>query len=382
MDAQATEALLSFFQVIPDPRAGNRRHRLVDVISTAILAVFCGSEDWVDVQAWGQANQAWLRGFLALPHGIPSHDTFGEVFARLDPRAFEACFMSFSQRLVEASGGRLIALDGKTLRRSFQHAWSDSAIHMVSAYVSANRVILGQMAGTGAGRELELLLALLELLDLKGATVTIDALGCQKVVAEKIVARGGDYVLALKQNQPTLHAQTQALLDEAILEWRDGSAGLRHDKYQEVEGDHGRIETRTCWVTDDLRHLPPALREEWPSVAALVVVESCRELPGKKPTVARRYFIASGKQPQAKAMAQAVRSHWGVENRLHWQLDVSLREDASRVRKDHGAENFSRLRRIVLTKLKRETSKKVGIKCKQKICGWDRDYLLACLLAT
>jgi predicted transposase YbfD/YdcC len=381
MDAQATEALLSFFQILPDPRAANRRHLLTDLVTTAILAIFCGAEDWVDVQEWGQAHESFLQEFLELPHGIPSHDTYGEVFARLDPGAFEACFLSFSQRLMAASGGRLIALDGKTLRRSFQHAWSDSAMHMVSAYVSANRLVLGQLAGTGKGRELELILALLDLLDLRGATVTIDALGCQKAVAQKIVDRGGDYVLALKSNQPTLHDQTRALLDEAILEWRDGQAGLPHETSQEVEGDHGRVETRTCWVTPAVRHLPQALRQEWPGLACLVAVESCRERPGKEPTWERRYFIASHKKPSARFLAQAVRSHWGVENRLHWQLDVSLREDLSRIRKGHGAENFSRLRRIVLNKLKREHTKKVGIKCKQKICGWSREYLLQCLLA-
>jgi predicted transposase YbfD/YdcC len=381
MDAQAMEAFLYFFQVLPDPRAANRRHLLTDLVTVAILAVFCGAEDWVDVQEWGQAQEPWLGTFLELPHGIPSHDTFGEVLARLDPGAFEACFMSFSQRLAEGSGGRLIALDGKTLKRSFQHAWSDTALHMVSAYVSANRLVLGQLAGTGAGRELELILKLLDLLDLRGATVTIDALGCQKAVAQKIRERGGDYLLALKSNQPTLHEQARALMEEAILEWRDGQPGLKHDTYQEVEGDHGRVETRTCWVTPEVRHLPKALRAEWPGLACLVVVESCRELPGKAPSRERRYFIGSQKKPSAKFLAQAVRSHWGVENPLHWQLDVSFREDLCRIRTGHGAQNFSRLRRIVLNKLKRETSKKVGIKCKQKICGWDPDYLTRCLLA-
>ena len=381
MDAQATEALLSFFQILPDPRAANRRHLLTDIVTTAILAVFCGAEDWVDVQEWGQAQQGWLGEFLALPHGVPSHDTFGEVFARLDPGAFEACFMSFSQRLADASGGRFIALDGKTLRRSFRHAWSDTAIHMVSAYVSANRLVLGQLAGEGKGQELRLILALLDLLDLRGATVTLDALGCQKAVAQKILDRGGDYVLALKSNQPTLHDQTRALLDEALLEWRDGKPGLKHETYQEVEGDHGRIETRTCWVTHQVRHLPQALRDQWPGLAALLVVEACRELPGQVPTRERRYFIASHQQASAKFLAHGVRSHWGVENPLHWQLDVSMREDASRIRLGHGAQNFSRLRRIVLNKLKREKTKKVGIKCKQKICGWSKDYLLQCLVA-
>jgi predicted transposase YbfD/YdcC len=381
MDAQATEAFLSFFQILPDPRAANRRHLLVDLVTSAILAVFCGSEDWVDVQEWAVAQEGFLREFLELPHGIPSHDTYGEVFARLDPGAFEACFLSFSQRLAAVSGGRLIAVDGKTLRRSFRHAWSDTAIHMVSAYVSANRLVLGQLAGAGPGQELALIVALLDLLDLRGATVTIDALGCQKVVAQKILARGGDYVLALKSNQPTLYDHARALLDEAILEWRDGKVGLKHETYQEVEGDHGRIETRICWVTPEVRHLPKNLRAEWPGLRALVVVESCREGPGKEPTRERRYYIASHKKPTAKFLAQAVRSHWGIENPLHWQLDVSFREDLCRVRKGHGAENFSRLRRIVLNKLKRELSKKVGIKCKQKICGWSRDYLLQCLLA-
>jgi predicted transposase YbfD/YdcC len=376
MDAQATtDALLLHFRSLADPRAANARHLLADLLSIAICAVFCGAEGWTDVELWGHFNHAWLSTFLDLPHGIPGHNTFERVFARLNPDQFEQSFVNFTAALAQTSSGKLIAVDGKTLRGSFDHAWSRSPVHMVSAYAAENHLILGQKAARGKGQELKTIGELLALLELKDTTVTIDALGCQKEIAAQIRQQKGHYVLALKDNQPTLAAKVKTFLDEAILQ---DFADLPHGYVQSTEGDHGRIETRRCWVCNQVQHL--AGLEEWMDLAAVAVVECTREVVGGKTSVDRRYFITSHPGNDAGLMARAVRHHWGIES-MHWVLDVAMLEDKCRLRKDYGAENFSRLRRMAINKLKRETTYKVGIRSKQKACGWSYDFLLKALLA-
>jgi predicted transposase YbfD/YdcC len=393
--AATTCPLMTHFADLPDPRSPlGRRHVLSDLLAIAICAAICGADGWAQVEEFGRAKHKWFATFLALPHGIPSHDTFGRVFAALDPDAFERCFVAWTTALAASSGGKLVAIDGKSLRRSFAHAWDASGMaHLVSAFVGANRLVLGQVAVAGAdddaqrrGNEITAIPKLLELLDLTGATVSIDAIGCQREVCREVLARGGQYVLCLKDNQPTLLAKVRLLLDEAICA---GIRDLPGDHYQEVDGGHGRVETRRVWVSDQVQHLPAALRAQWPGLAAVAAVERVREVFGPKGKAAgevkieteRHYYISSRADlgRNAAAMAGAVRGHWTIENQLHWHLDVSFGEDACRIRTDHGPENFSRLRRIALNLLQRETTNKRGIKTKRLCAGWDHDYLLKVL---
>jgi predicted transposase YbfD/YdcC len=374
MDAQATAQIPRAFAAMPDPRAANHRHKLLDMLTIALCAVICGADDWVAVVTYGKSKYSWLKSFLALPYGIPSHDTFSDVFAKLKPQALEQCFMRWMASLVELSAGKLVAIDGKSLRRSFEHAWDKSGMaHMVSAFVQANSMVFAQVKTEGKGQELSAIEQLLALLELKGAVVTIDALGCQKETAQQILRAGGQYVLQVKNNQPTLHQKLQLAFTDALL---DEFAGLKHDQFSQTDGDHGRIETRRLWVCWETKQLLGDLAAQWPGLRGVIAVERTRELSGQK-SVEWHYYISSlDRRSKAKRLAYYVRGHWSVENNLHWQLDVSFNEDARRIRKGHGAENFSRLCRIGLNLLKNETSEKVGIATKRKKCGWDNDYLL------
>ena len=388
MDAQATEALLRFFRSIDDPRAANACHRLEDILTIAILAVLCGSDSWTAVETWGRGNLEWLRTFLALPHGIPSHDTFDRVFAMLNPLAFETCFNKWTQALIENAKGLFVAVDGKTLRKSFRRSWSKTPVHLVSAFVSKNQLVLGQLATDCKSNEITAIPKLLAMLQLTGATVTIDAMGCQREIAGQIIGQKAHYILAVKDNQPTLHEKVKALLDEAIL---DGFKNMQHDYFEQSNEGHGRIETRRVWVTGEVKWLGEELLAQWPGLASVAVVESIRQdlsdLSGKV-TTERRYYISSHDGSDAEFMGQGIREHWGVENGLHWRLDVQMNEDQCRLRVDHGAENFSRLRRIAMNKLKRWEIKKpngkimkIGLRLKQQACGWSRKFLIEALLA-
>ena len=367
------------FADLPDPRrAQGRRHRLSDMIVIAVCAVICCADSWADVADFGNAKRKWFETFLDLPHGIPCQDTFERVFARLDPGAFERCFMSWTEALSGSSRGKLVAIDGKRIRRSFAHAWDHStATHLVSAFVHENAMVLGQLSVDCKENEIVAIPKLLELLDLTGATVTIDAMGCQTEIAGKIVQNGGDYLLAVKENQPALHEALKRNLDEMILE---KFADVRHGFVQTVDGDHGRIETRRVWVTDQLDEvLEESQRTRWTGLRSIAAVEAMREVPLKPTSIERRYFISSIAGTDASRMAEAIRGHWSVENKLHWVLDVSFAEDQSRQRKDHSAENFSRLRRVALNLLRQEKTKKRGIKGKRLNAAWDHDYLLKLL---
>lgn len=379
MDGQATGGTLRFFRDLPDPRAHNVIHQLHDILIIAICAVICGADGWAEVAEFGRSKQTWFKSFLDLPGGIPSHDTFGRVLARLNPDAFERCFTAWTRALPATTGGtKLIAIDGKSIRRSFEHAWDRSGMaHLVSAFVESNRVVFGQLVVADKSNEIEAIPRLLALLDLSDATVTIDAIGCQRDIAQQIVQAEGDYVLGVKQNQPKLHQKLKVLMDQAILE---GFDGMRHDFFESVDGDHGRIETRRAWVSDEVHWLGNDLLKQWPGLATVAAVECRREeLASGKIGTERRYFISSLPAVDAKAMASAVRRHWSVENQLHWQLDVSFNEDQRRIRKHHGAENFSRLCRLALNLLKRDTTVKIGIHGKRLKAGWDEPYLLRLL---
>jgi predicted transposase YbfD/YdcC len=373
MQALIPGEILRVLEHMPDPRRHNTRHNLIDILTIALLAVIAGADGWVGVVHYAQCKFAWLKTFLELPQGIPSHDTFGRVFAKLDPEAFEKCFLEWISALVDLSGGKLVAIDGKSLRRSFEHGWDKSGMtHMVSAFVQANSLVFSQVKTDGKGRELEGIEKLLDLLDLTGAVVTIDALGCQKDIAARIIQAKADYVLQVKDNQPTLHAQLQTLFTEARLEQLEG---WHADTYETLDGDHGRIETRKITVLWDVEHLG-ALAKQWPGLKSVALVERTREVNGKISTEKHYYISSLDGRRTARQFLGYVRGHWAVENNGHWQLDVSFNEDQRRIRKDHGAENFSRLCRIALNLLKNEKTLKAGIAIRRQNCGWDNQYLL------
>jgi predicted transposase YbfD/YdcC len=378
MEAQATPKILRALSELPDPRRHNVRHKLMDLLTLALFAVICGSDGWVQVVAYARAKEPWLRTFLELPGGIPSHDTFGRVFARLNPEAFEKCLLDWLKALVDLSGGQLVAIDGKSLRRSFENGWDKSEmVHMVSAFVAANSLVFAQVKTDGKGQELDGIEKLLGLLDLQGAVVTIDALGCQKEIAKLIVQAKADYLLQVKDNQPTLRDKIRTVFDEAALE---GFAGYTHATAQTVDGGHGRIETRTVHVLWDIEHLGP-IAQAWPGLRSLARVTRTRQV-GEKTTTEEHYYIASlDRRKTAGQFLGYSREHWGVENKLHWILDVAFNEDQRRIRKGHGAENFSRVCRIGLNLLQAEKTNKVGIATKRHVCGWDNQYLLKVIAA-
>ena len=378
MDVQATAEILRVFEKLPDPRRANARHKLLDILTVALLAVICGANGWEEVEAYGQAKFQWLQTFLELPSGIPSHDTFGRVFARLDPEAFETNFRKWIGKLVDLSGGKLVAIDGKSLRRSFEEGWDKIGMaHMVSAFVQANHLVFGQVKTNGKGQELSAIEKLLKSLFLKGAVVTIDALGCQKSIAQAILDAEADYLLQVKDNQPTLLAKIQTVFAEATLE---NFAGHISDQAHSVDGDHGRLETRKVWVLWNPEHLGP-IAQEWPGLKSLVMVERTREIKGHVSTEVHYYISSLDARRSAGQFLQYTRGHWSVENNLHWQLDVSFNEDQRRIRKGYGTENFSRLCRMALNQLKKEPTHKNGIAIRRHTCGWNNEYLLKVLAA-
>ena len=371
MDVEAPRGLLRYFELLEDPRMQRTRlHSLYDILTITILGVICGAETWTDVELFGCSKHQWLKTFLDLPHGIPSHDTFGRVFAHLDPLCFERCFLNWTADLAQTSGGRLIAIDGKTIRRSFDQAGEKAGIHMVSAWCETNHIVLGQVATDVKSNEITAIPKLLKLLDLSDAVITIDAMGCQKDIAKQVIDQNGDYLLQLKANQPTLHEEAKLFFEDAL------EHQFEHMAYayaEQVDGGHGRVETRRLWSTWDIDWFQD--RRDWAGLNSFVCVESKREINGHV-SIERRYYISSLDGRDADAVLEAIRGHWGIENRLHWSLDVSFREDLSRVRKGHAAENLSRIRRIALNLLKRDSTVKAGIQGKRLKCGWDHDYLL------
>lgn len=367
-------SITPFFAELPDTRSERgKRHLLGDLVAIAVCAVVCGAESWVDVSHFGKAKQGWLSTFLSLPHGIPSHDTFGRVFAALDPDHFERCFRAWTGALAGVIVG-VVAVDGKTIRRSFDRAGKRAAIHMISAWAADNRVVFGQLAVASKTNEITAIPKLLKMLDIKGLTVTIDAIGCQKAVATQILRQGGDYMLQVKANQPELHEDIKQVFDNALSR---GWGRRGHDTHEQVEKGHGRIERRRTHLTWDVPWLIKA-SSDWRGLRGIVMVERERTV-GESTTITRHYYITSLATRKGAEAARACRAHWGVENGLHWTLDVGFNEDQCRIREGHAAENFARLRRIALNLLKAETTVKAGIKAKSKNAGWSHDYLLKVL---
>jgi predicted transposase YbfD/YdcC len=373
MDASAVSQILRIVGQVTDPRRHNRLHPLPEMIIMAVMAVLCGADGWEDVGEFVSEREEWLKTFLNIPHGAPCADTFERVFARLDPPQVEDCIHRWLQALNLSSAGKQVAIDGKSLRRSFQQAWDKSGMaHMVSAFATDNRLALAQLATEGKGGEIGAIQSLLEMVDLKGCTVTIDAIGCQKEIAGKIVTGKGNYLLSVKDNQPTLHAKVKALLDEAILEQLAGWEGGSH--FQQTNGGHGRIETRDIWYTTEVASLGELL-EQWPGLKAIVAVQRKRQVVGKEPTTERHYFICSDAKLDAEHAGQMIRGHWAIENSLHYVLDVSFNEDQSRVRKNHGAENLSRLRRLTANLLQLDPKK--GSPPKPLTRSWGLQWIAA-----
>jgi predicted transposase YbfD/YdcC len=373
---QKVTSLPEHFSRVADPRVDRtKQHLLIDILVMAICAVICGADDWVAVAAFGRAKQEWFKTFLRLPNGIPSHDTFGRVFARLDPQQFQQAFMAWIQAVSDLTHSQVVAIDGKKLRRSHDQRLGKQAIVMVSAWATANRLVLGQVKTDDKSNEITAIPELLRVLALEGCIVTVDALGCQTEIATAIVAQGGDYLLAVKENQKLLYQDLRDLFHEAqAAEFRE----TVFDFARTVSKGHGRLEIRRCWTIADPDFLD-YIRDGrlWPNLGTLIMIESERRR-GRKISREVRYFIASIENDAALAL-RAVRGHWGIENRLHWVLDIAFREDDCRVRKDHGPQNFAVLRHIALNLLRQDTTTKLGIKNKRLQAAWDENYLLALL---
>ena len=363
------------FAGLTDPRkAGMVDHKLVDIVTLAVCAVICGADDWTKVELFGKARYGWLKSFLELPHGIPSHDTFSRVFAVLCAGELQRCFANWIKSLVKLTEGEIIAIDGKRLRGSYDRRSNKAAIHMVSAWAQANRVVLGQVKTDVKSNEITAIAQLLKLLDIKGCIVTIDAMGCQRAIVSQIRAQGGDYVVALKGNQESLY---QDVVDYFSYAQSKGFNGIEYDYHETLDADHGRIERRRYWTVGALDWL--AGKGKWAGLSLIGMAESERH-EGEKITVERRYYIAS-LENDAKRFGQAVRGHWSVENALHWSLDVSFREDGCRIRQGQGAENFAVVRHIALSLLQQEKTEKVGIESKRFKAALDTRYLLKVLTA-
>lgn len=373
MSDSALTSLKTHFSDLSDPRAQHSiEHLLMDIVLITICAVICGAESWVEIENYGVAKQQWLESFLELPNGIPSHDTIERLFARLRPEQLQQCFLNWVQAVFDISGERLIAIDGKTLRGSYERDSKRGMIHMVSAWASQNRIVLGQRKVNEKSNEITAIPELLRVLDLAGAIVSIDAMGCQTAIAEQIVEQQGDYVLALKGNQGNLHEDVEQLFDHArTQQFRD----IEHDYYETQDTGHGRIELRRYWVMGNTEFLIGA--ENWAKLTTIGCVESQRQVEGKT-TCETRYYLLS-LPLDAQQFAQAVRGHWGIENQLHWVLDVAFREDQARSTLGYSGENLAVIRHLAVNLLTQEKSAKGGIRAKRLKAGWDNNYLLKVL---
>ena len=365
------DSVTQHFAELDDPRreTANQRHEFIDILMIALCAVIGGANHWTTVVTFGRSKEAWFRTFLRLPNGIPSHDTFSDVFAKIEPEQFETCFIEWVSSMALTLPGDVVAFDGKTMRGSHDRANGAMASHIISAYSTANALVLGQIGTDSKSNEITAIPTLLGMLDLKGSLVTIDAMGCQRKIAQRIIEKGAHYLLAVKENQPSL---CEAIGDAFLDRDRERFAARFDDYAEQSNAGHGRIEHRRCWVSAD-ETLINEFSQSWAELKRIVVIESERTLAGE--TTLYRHWYISSLEETAENFLSAKRAHWQVENGLHWVLDVAFREDESRVRKGEGAENLSVLRRMALNLLKREKTEKGGVEAKRNRSGWDDKYM-------
>jgi predicted transposase YbfD/YdcC len=375
--ATTDRALLSHFATMEDPRVERTKlHPLPNILAIAICAVICGAESWDDIAAFGEARTDWFGTFLDLTNGIPSHDTFNRVFAALDPAHFEACFLAWVRAARPALLAQVVAIDGKTVRRSHDRHQGHAAIHLVSAWAAEQRLVLAQTRVADAANEITTVPAVLQALAVAGCLVTLDAMGCQRAIAQQVLDQGGDYVLALKDNQPDLAAEVAECFTQAQA---SAFAEVQHDTHTAVDKGHGRLEIRRRWVISDPDVLAWLQQEHaWPGLAAIGMVQTERRLP-EMTTVGTRYYLLS-RPLSAQTLGEAVRSHWGIENQVHWVLDVTFREDQRRIRQGAAAENAAILRRIALNVVRRHPRKRLSIRTRRLVAGWDDAYLRELLI--
>ena len=375
MSANGESVFLECFGRIEDPRMDRqKKHKLVDIIAIAVCATIAGADGWADIALFGRSKEAWLRTFLDLENGIPSHDTFGRVFSLLAPDAFQQAFREWVCSIQGKLKG-VVAIDGKTARGSHDRVNGKQAIHLVSAWAVENGLALGQVKVDDKSNEITAIPELLSLLKLNGCLVTIDAMGCQRDIAQNILDAGGDYLLAVKDNQQTLVEDVEQEFKHAQA---DGFAHMDHLYREVVDKGHGRIEKRQYWYTHDVQGL--GTLERWPKLRGMVMCRATRTDKGQT-SVEDRYFITSCVHDDVAVIADAIRNHWAIENGLHWVLDMAFLEDQSRIRSGYAAENIATIRKIAINAIKKDTSRKVGIRAKRKLAGWDDLYMQKILLA-
>jgi len=377
MSQEARASIMEHFEEMPDPREATKiEHKLIDIITVTLCAVICGADGWVEVETYGKAKYEWLKGFLELPNGIPSHDTFGRVFGMLDPEAFQSYFLSWVKTVAKVTQGEVIAIDGKKLRRSYDKRLGKNAIHMVSAWATGNHLTLGQVAVEDKSNEITAIPKLLKVLELNGCIVTIDAMGCQKAITRQIIEQKADYNIALKKNQGTLYEDVADLFTYAQ---EVDFAHMTSDYHKTTDKGHGRIDIRECWTLSNLEAFPHLRNlSKWEGLKTIVMIRRERRIEGKT-SIDDKYYISSLPNDAARLL-ETTRRHWETENSQHWVLDVAFREDDARVRQGHAAENLGILRRVALNLLKQEKTAKCGIKIKRSKAGWDESYLLKVLL--
>lgn len=372
----AGTSLMEHFRALPDPRVERtRRHLLLDIVAITICATVAGCNNFPEIVAYARAKETWLKTFLALPHGIPCEHTFRRLFAALDPEAFEQAFRSWVRAVSDTLRG-VVAIDGKTLRGSHDTRGERAPLHLVSAWAVESHLVLGQVATDEKSNEITAIPELLRLLDLSGCLITLDAMGCQTAIAEQILSGEADYLLAVKDNQPTLAKDLQEEFQAALA---DDFAHLPHTYHKTVDKGHGRVEERECWATAAVEGLNPAGR--WPKLSGMAMVRHTRTLKGKT-SVETRYYITSCQDLDAAHTLEAVRSHWGIENQVHWVLDTAFLQDASRIRTDNGPENLAVIQHWALNLVRGDTATKGSMQTKRKKAGWDDTYLVNLLTRT
>lgn len=366
-----SDSFLKHFEPLEDPRLDNhnKRHELTDILVITILGTICGADSWAEICEFAVAKYDWLKTFLSLPNGIPSHDTFGRVFSLISPDKFEGCFYSWIDSLDINMDKEIIAIDGKSLRGSANKRKGQKPLHLVSAWAVNNSVLLGQVKTSERSNEIEAIPRLLNMLDIQNSIVTIDAMGCQQKIALQIIEQGADYVLSLKENQSSLYQDVKSIF--ALGEYRKFKKMLNKRKIEKIH-DHGRVETRRYTLVS--ARDPLLFQIRWPGMNSIGMVEVTRTT-NKEVEKSKRFFITSLDE-DIDGFIKSVRKHWSVEINLHWSLDVSFREDLNRARAGHSAQNLATVRRIALNLLSQEKTHKRGIACKRKTAGWNHKYLL------